>query len=304
MQATSAEAEQRALKRSIAATVLVGAFGVVFGILSGSLSIAFDGVFSVIDASMTLLALFVARLVAREPSRRFQLGYWHLEPMVLAANGGLLTLLSFYAFVNAVGTLFSGGRELVFDWAIGYAVVTVLICLAMFLWGRRANRAIGSDFLALDVKGWAMSGLITGALLAAFVIAAFLEGGRYADLTPYVDPAVLALLTLVIIPVPLRTVIGAVKEILLVAPVPLDEAARAIGREIAARHGIAEPHTFVAKVGRARFVEFHFLVAPDSPLGSIAAQDAVREEIGAAIGGSPRDRWLTVAFTGDAKWVD
>jgi predicted Co/Zn/Cd cation transporter (cation efflux family) len=304
MTAGHAEAEQRALKRSIAATVLVGAFGVVFGMLSGSLSIAFDGVFSVIDASMTLLALLVARLVAREPSRRFQLGYWHLEPMVLAASGGLLTLLSFYALVNAVGTLLSGGRALVFDWAIGYAVVTALICLAMFLWGRRANRAIGSDFLALDVKGWAMSGLITGALLVAFVIAALLEGGPHAHLTPYVDPAVLAVLTLVILPVPLRTVIGAVKEILLVAPASLDAAARAIGQAVAARHGVAEPRTFVAKVGRARFVEFHFVVAPDAPLGSLTAQDAVREEIGAALGGSPRDRWLTVAFTADPKWVD
>ncbi len=35
--------EQTALKRSIAATLLVGASGVGFGILSGSLSIAFDG---------------------------------------------------------------------------------------------------------------------------------------------------------------------------------------------------------------------------------------------------------------------
>ncbi len=114
--------------------------------------------FSVVDAAMTGMALLVTRLIARQTSGRFQMGFWHLEPIVLLFNGGLLTLLSAYAFVNAVGTLLSGGRELEFGWAIAYAAVIVAICLAMFLIGRRQNREIRSELLALDVKGWAMSG--------------------------------------------------------------------------------------------------------------------------------------------------
>jgi predicted Co/Zn/Cd cation transporter (cation efflux family) len=46
-------------------TVVVSLFGVVF-----------DGVFSVIDAAMSGLALFVSHLVSRDGvSRRFQFGY-------------------------------------------------------------------------------------------------------------------------------------------------------------------------------------------------------------------------------------
>eukprot|EP01031_Cornospumella_fuschlensis_P014966 gene14966-18287_t len=74
--------EQTVLKRSIAATIVVGATGVLFGLLSGSVSIVFDGVFSAVDAAMTLLALGVTRLIPRESSR-FQMGFWHIEPMVL-----------------------------------------------------------------------------------------------------------------------------------------------------------------------------------------------------------------------------
>mgnify|MGYP002640684545 FL=1 len=98
-----AAAEQNLLKLSIAVTIVVAAIGVVFGLLSGSLSIVFDGVFAAIDAAMSGLALFVSRLVSRVgDNRRFQFGYWHIEPMVLAFNGGTLMLLCFYAFLNSV----------------------------------------------------------------------------------------------------------------------------------------------------------------------------------------------------------
>src|SRR6187402_1086784 len=121
--------EQRILRRSIAVTVVVSLFGVVFGLLSGSLSIVFDGVFAVIDAAMSGLALFVSRLVSRETNnRRFQFGYWHIEPMVLAFNGGTLMLLCFYAFLNAVASFLDGGRQLAFDWAIVYAVIVCVMC--------------------------------------------------------------------------------------------------------------------------------------------------------------------------------
>ena len=89
MQATL---EQRALKLSILVTLGVSSLGVTFGLLAGSQSILFDGVFSTIDAAMSGLALLVARLAVREASERFQHGYWHLEPLVAALDDGLAAL--------------------------------------------------------------------------------------------------------------------------------------------------------------------------------------------------------------------
>ncbi len=301
---TVATREQAALKRSIAATLVVGASGVVFGILSGSLSIAFDGMFSVVDASMTALALVVSRLIAKENSSRFQMGFWHFEPMVLAFNGALLSLLSLYAFVNAVATLLDGGRALEFGWAIAYAMFVVVICFAMAFTERRANRTLRSAFVALDAKGWLMSGSITAALLAAFVVAYLLEGTPYSHWTPYVDPAILAVLTICLIPVPLKTVVQAMGDIFVIAPADLDALARRVAADVVARHGFLRAHTYVSKAGRARMVEIHFVVPADREFGRIGAFDAIREEVGDAIGGAGPDRWLTVAFTGDPKWAE
>lgn len=301
---SAAQSEQKLLSRSIAVTLGVGATGIVFGILSGSQSIIFDGLFSAVDASMTALALVVARLIAREASPRFQMGFWHIEPMVLALNAGLITLLTVYALVNAVTAILSGGRELAFDWAIVYAIVVAATCFVMFVTTRRANRQIGSDFLALDAKGWAMSGLITSALLVAFVGAWLMQGTRFSHLTPYVDPVVLAVLVLAILPVPLGIFRKSLSEIFLVAPRDLDDDVRRIAQRIVEQHGFRDARTYVARVGRSRMIEFHFILAPDDSLGPVRVADAIRSDISQALGGPDEHRWLTVSFTGDPQWAD
>jgi predicted Co/Zn/Cd cation transporter (cation efflux family) len=65
-----------------------------------------------------------------------------------------------------------------------------------------------------------------------------------------------------------------------------------------ARHGFSEYRSYLAKAGRACFIEISVLVPADLRL-SVAEIDALRGEIGAAIGGAGPDRWLTITFTAD-----
>ncbi|WP_016597123.1 cation transporter, partial [Yersinia pestis] len=98
--------EQQILRRSIFYTLIIAVMGIVFGIVCGSMSIIFDGMFSALDAGMCSLSLLVSRLLGQPHSRRFQYGFWHVEPLVLAFNGSLLALLCLYAFVNAIKGIF------------------------------------------------------------------------------------------------------------------------------------------------------------------------------------------------------
>ncbi len=300
--------EQTILRHSIAATLCIAALGIGFGVLSGSFSIIFDGAYSLIDALMSLLALLVARRILHDTTgqrrdRRFRMGFWHLEPMVLALNGILLSTVAVYAFANAIGLILSGGRRLEFDWAIAYAVVTLLVCVAMFAHERRANRRLGSAFIGLDARSWAMSGAITAALLIAFALGRLLEGGAYDHLTPYVDPAVLALVCLVIAPLPLGTVRQAVSEILLMAPPELVAHVEAVARATAEQHGFVGFETYAAKIGRSQQIEICFVVPAAFGLAGVGTLDAIRDEVGRLIGGESPDRWLTIMFTGDPEWA-
>lgn len=51
----SLNTEAGVLRTSIAVTLVVATAGILFGLLSGSFSITFDGLYSLVDASMSLL---------------------------------------------------------------------------------------------------------------------------------------------------------------------------------------------------------------------------------------------------------
>ncbi|MCO7631706.1 cation transporter [Pseudomonas guariconensis] len=305
--------EQGLLRMSIAVTLFIASIGIAFGLASGSFSIIFDGVYSLVDASMSGLSLVVVRLItaharatqlSRKLRERFTMGFWHLEPMVLALNGILLTGVAIYALINAVSSLLEGGRELEFGVALVYALVTVAACVAIAVVEARANRGIGSDFVRMDVKGWVMSASITAALLVAFCFGYAVQGTKWQWLSPYIDPAVLALVCLVIIPLPMSVVRQALADMFLVTPSDLKQHVDEVAQTFVSRHGLQSYRAYVAKVGRSREIELYFIVPANLAARTIAEWDALRDEIGAAIGGEGPDRWLTVVFTGDPEWAE
>src|SRR5690606_22775822 len=147
-QVQAGPSEQTVLAVSIGVTLLVAALGIVFGLLSRSFAIVFDGVYSLVDVLMTVVTLLVARLIAaadaggpqnRRLVEHFSMGFWHLEPMVLAASGLMLTSAVLYALINAVHSFLDGGRVLHFGHAMLYAGVTLVACIVMSVYQLRAN---------------------------------------------------------------------------------------------------------------------------------------------------------------------
>ncbi|WP_205963157.1 MULTISPECIES: cation diffusion facilitator family transporter [Paracoccus] len=304
--------EQAVLRLSIAMTFVVAAVGIGFGVASGSASIIFDGIYSLTDAVMTSVALLVSSLITQRLSerrqarlvQRFTMGFWHLEPMVLGLNGVLLSGAAIYALVTAVGSLLAGGRELDFGRAIVYAVVVVIVAVGMAIHNRHANLSIRSNFVALDVQGWTISAALTGALLAAFVFGWAIQGTALAPLSPYVDPAVLALVCVIVIPLPVPTIRRALADILLITPPDMMAQVDRVARDVVARHGFLDHRAYVARVGRGRQIELYFIVPQGQPPRPLEEWDAIRDQIGDAIGGDITNRWLTIAFTTDPEWAD
>ena len=91
--------------------------------------------------------------------------------------------------------------------------------------------------------------------------------------------------------------------ILRVAPEDLDHHVLTVAAAARERHGFADSYTYVAQVGRATLIEIHFITPPGWPLSSVAQLDAIRQEVGDAIGDEGPNRWLTISFTEDPAWA-
>lgn len=305
--------EQSVLRRSVVATLGLAAASLVFGLAVHSNAILFDGMYSLVDATMTGLAFGVARLIAasnaadvagRAFHERFTMGFWHLEPIVLGLNGTLMTGAALYALVNAVSALLAGGHPLSFGAAMGFEGVATLLDIGMLLYTRAANRALRSHLVALDAKAWGVGAALGLALFLAFLLGFLIKGTSLRWLAPYVDPAALALVSLAVIPVPLGTIRRAVADILLVTPQGMKDDVDAVARAAVQRHGFLSYRAYVARVGRGSQIELYFIVPANWPARRLEEWDSLRDEIGRALGPDSPDRWLTIVFTTDPEWAN
>lgn len=305
--------EQGVLRISIAGTLVLAFVGIILGLMASSAVIIFDSIYETADAVMTFFALLVARLIAASTSgdmvnsklnERFTMGFWHLEPIVLGLNGVLLVGAATYALVNAVDSFLSGGRNILFDYAVAFAVISIIMELGIGLFVRRANKKISSDFLALDSKAWLMSAAMSVAYLAAFGFGYFATGTSLAWVTPFIDPAVLAIVCLAVIPLPFGTIRQAVADILLVTPPDLKHQVDEVAKEIVRKYGFDSYRAYVARVGRGRQIELYFIVPHAWPAKKLEEWDRLRDEIEKEMGGDNPDMWLTIVFTADPEWAE
>jgi len=302
VQPKQSSAEQATLKFSIALTVCLGLLGVGSGLATGSQAIIFDGMYSFVDVVPTIVSLVVVKLIAQGSSHRFQYGYWHLEPLVAVLRDSILVVACIYAAVDAVNGLASGGNDVSYGMAAAWTGALCVIGIAMTVYLARRASALQSPMLRIDSRSWLVSACLSLALVLGFGIALGLEGSRFEGWVPYLDATALLVIALAMLPVPLIGLWRSLRDVLQVAPDELDAQVHDVMNSIVSERAFVDYSSYVAKVGRARFIEIHVLVAADSHIDTAAA-DSIRRDIAKRLNAVWPNFWLTVDFTADRAWL-
>lgn len=295
--------EQRLITYSTLMMSIVAIGGLGFGVFSGSHSILFDGYFSVIAVAIKLLMFIIVRLVERQTSDRFQFGFWHLEPMVLVLEGAFIFVIAVYALVNGVIGIVGGGHPVEFGAASVYAVLFTVLNGSFFFYVRNRNKTLKSRLIQYDNVSWLVDAMLSAGLMVSFLLAWWLQHTQWAWLSVYVDPLLLVLLAVAMFPMALEIMMPSFREVLGMAPEPLDARVQEKVSAIVKRYGFIGYETYVEQHGRGRFIEIHILVPDDYRVESLTTLDVIRQELADALGKPSPHRWLTISFTCDEKWM-
>lgn len=289
--------------RSIVATALIGAMGIGSGLWIGSRAILFDGMYSFVDILLTCGALGVSKLVIREPSQHFQFGYWHLESVVGAIQSAILATACLYGAASAVQGLIGDGYEVAHAYGALWAAFMGAVGITMALYIKRIAHLQRSLLLEVDYRSWLLSGLLSLSLVIAYGAAMVLAGTRYHQWVPYIDPAMLLAMCLVLLPMPLKILFDTSRDLIRLAPQELDQQVRAVMDALVLERGFRNYTSYVSQVGRVRFVEFHILVPPGFPVGTVDVVDALRQHIASQLDATWPQVWLTVDMTAKPDWI-
>ncbi|MDU5233056.1 cation transporter [Negativicoccus succinicivorans] len=295
--------EQRLLWQSAGLMGLIAVAATWFGLLTNSHAILIDGIFSFVAVIIKILMIMTSRLTTRESSKKFQFGYWQFEPLVLAAEGGFTLIIVVYAFLNGMISLFSGGNAMNFGLAIIYALTFTFANMGYYLYVHRVNRKLKSSLIHFDNMSWLVDACFAASLFISFGLAYLLERTQYAHYGVFVDPVILIILSLTMMPVALNILGPAVSQVLGMAPEGLHEKVHEVMDDFMVRYRFKDYVSSVQRYGKISFIDIDILIPKSYPIQEVGDLDRIRDEIDKALGGKSVRKWLTITFTTSRRWM-
>ena len=132
MDDTRSARDQRLLMFSISASAGFAVLSSVWGIVSGSSMIVFDGLYSFVSIGLSVLAVIALRFSRRGADERYPWGRDAAEPLVVVIKAATLGALCAYAAIGGIVDIANGGREVAVGSAVVYAVVATI---GVWRWG-------------------------------------------------------------------------------------------------------------------------------------------------------------------------
>lgn len=330
--------EQRVLQISMMSALFLAIFGIGFGVAVKSLAVVFDGFVSLVSVGLGALSVVTSRYIYKDDDENFQFGYMRFEPMVNLFKSLVLIFVCVYAFINAFSSIISGGYEVHLGGAAVYSGFAFVFCLTLFGYTSFAAKILESDLIKVDNIEWKIDCVLyMGALIAFGVIyvcasglwGAFEASGTNSfgvffgdtlgfgtffgadaefwqnitqNLSRYIDPFLLATLSLALCVSPLKIAVANFKDLVMLAPRELDDKITQIMEQLSQKYGFSDYDTHTAKSGRFFIVEVNILVQKDFER-SVGDLDKIREEIEKALDIPSYKIWLSVSWTSNPKWL-
>ena len=298
------KSEKNTLMLSASGALFFAVLGVVWGIVIDSSMIVFDGLYSLISLFLSILAIFITGYISKNDFEKFPFGKRVLEPITVAFNSIVLTVMCSITFINSAKEILRGGKAVDAELALGYSIISILGCLVVYRILVRNNKKICSDIIKAESNQWLMDTLVSVAVLVGFLICTILNKTSLAYLSKYIDPLMVVITSAIFIRVPITTLIKSFKEILnRNADKDINDEIYTIVKDVEKEYNFEDSITRVSKIGKELRIEIDFVFNEQSKLNKLEEMDKVREYVYRSMSNIQLDKWLNVNFTGDKKWA-
>lgn len=293
------DSERTALWFSIVVAAVLCAGALVWGAISGSRVIVFDGVFMLLGVTMSVLSLVAAKAADSAPDARFPFGRRAVTPLAVGAQGAALLGTLVYAGLDAILVILDGGSTIDPASVLAYGVVTAVVSLAATWWLRRAARASQSDLVLTEAATW-KAGTVLSVVFALGAFVAMQLTGRFPEVVVYTDPVLILVACVGLAPVPVGLLRQAGRELLEGAPsAELGAAISSAVSATAKQFGLGRVSVRSTKLGDRLYVDVDFLVEPGR--WDVDGEDQVRSQLSRDLRALGYDVWANIELTTDPE---
>lgn len=302
---SNTDLEKKVLRLSFLGALFCAFLGISFGVALDSEAILLDGFFNLISFFMAWVTLWVSWLLHQPESQLFQFGYRGFVPLINLIKSLLISILSLFAIISAVGAILHGGRPLSSTLAVIYAAIAASVCLFIAVVQLQISKKVRSSLLRVDAVNWMINGLISLTVGLVFSLAIVLQKTSFSWLTPYADPLLVIVLVLVTLPIPLKIIVKSTRQLLLGSPqLDLQQKIRAVFEHSANVFPYEKIWLRTTEISEVLYLHVYWLLPEQCAKLKVEDLDLIRQGIVAALQQEIPTLEADIIFTRDTHWVE
>ena len=210
--------EKTAMSVSLYGNLVFVVIELVMALVTGSQAVLLDAVYDGVEFCMLLPSIFLIPLLYKPSNEEHPFGYMQIETIFVVVKGITMTAVTFGLIFNNINLMLHGGHIVSFHTVAGFELFACILGIIVTVYLYYKNKQMESPLINMEMQGWRIDSFISLGMTVAFLLPILIPFDWFQHIVPYLDQLITIVLSLVMIPTPIHTVITGIRDLMLIPP--------------------------------------------------------------------------------------
>ncbi|WP_461810939.1 cation diffusion facilitator family transporter [Faecalimonas sp.] len=215
---TKQKKERSALNISLIAGLIFSLLEVIIAIYTHSQAVLLDGFYDGVESIMIIISIGIVPLLYRSSNEKRPFGYLQIESFFVVIKGFTMIAITIGLIATNIEIVLNGGRHIAFSNIAYFELFATILSMFVIFLLRKKNAKTHSALVSMEIQEWTIDAIASLGMAIAFFLPLFIKVNWFSKIVPYLDQIIAILLSLFMLPTPIRTIITGLRDIFLIAP--------------------------------------------------------------------------------------
>ena len=210
--------EKSAMSVSLYGNLVFVVIELMMALVTDSQAVLLDAVYDGVEFCMLLPSIFLIPLLYKPSNEEHPFGYMQIETIFVVVKGITMTAVTFGLIFNNINLMLHGGHIVSFHTVAGVELFACILGIIVTVYLYYKNKQMESPLINMEMQGWRIDSFISLGMTVAFLLPMLIPFDWFQHIVPYLDQLITIVLSLVMIPTPIHTVITGIRDLMLIPP--------------------------------------------------------------------------------------
>ena len=210
--------EKSAMSVSLYGNLVFVVIELMMALVTDSQAVLLDAVYDGVEFCMLLPSIFLIPLLYKPSNEEHPFGYMQIETIFVVVKGITMTAVTFGLVFNNINLMLHGGHIVSFHTVARFELFACILGIIVTVYLYYKNKQMESPLINMEMQGWRIDSFISLGMTVAFLLPMLIPFDWFQHIVPYLDQLITIVLSLVMIPTPIHTVITGIRDLMLIPP--------------------------------------------------------------------------------------